>query len=62
MSENTQAKVYTEKFMSLKYEQYVEWDKNELAECILDLNEDIKEYRSRIRLLESKISKLRGKL
>lgn len=46
----------------LEYEQYMEWDKNELAECILDLNEDIKEYRSRIRLLESKISKLRGKL
>ena len=46
----------------LEYEQYMEWDKNELAECILGLNEDVKEYRYRIRLLESKISKLRGKL
>lgn len=47
---------------SLRYERYMEWDKNELTECILALNEDIKEYRSRIRLLESKVSKLRGKL
>ena len=46
----------------LKYEQYMEWDKNELAECILDLNQDVKEYRSRIISLESKIYKLRNKL
>ena len=44
------------------YEQLMEWDKNELAECILVLNQDVKEYRSRIRLLESKLAKLRSKL
>lgn len=44
------------------YESLMEWDKNELAECILVLNEDVKEYRERIKLLESKISKLRKKL
>ena len=44
------------------YESLMEWDKNELTECILALNEDVKEYRSRIKLLESKVAKLRGKL
>ena len=44
------------------YEQLMEWDKNELVECILSINEDVKEYRSRIRLLESKVAKLRAKL
>ena len=48
--------------MKTTYESLMEWDKNELAECILSINEDVKEYRSRIRLLESKITKLRGKL
>lgn len=59
---NLGAKLDPYNFEGLKYEQYMEWDKNELAECILSLNEDVKEYRYRIRLLESKISKLRGKL
>lgn len=44
------------------YEQLMEWDKNELAECILSMNEDVKEYKSKIRLLESKLAKLRAKL
>ena len=44
------------------YEDLMTWQKEELAECIVDINKDVKKYRARIRLLESKISKLRMKL
>ncbi len=48
--------------MKTLYEDLMQWDKSELAECILSINEDVKIYKSRIRLLESKIAKLRRKL
>jgi len=48
--------------MKTLHEDLMQWDKNELAECILSINEDVKIYKARIRLLESKISKLRKKL
>jgi len=44
------------------YEDLMTWQKEELAECIVYINKDVKKYRARIRLLESKISKLRMKL
>lgn len=49
-------------FEGLKYEKYMKCSKNELAKYIVGINEDVKEYRSRIRLLQSKLAKLRGKL
>tara|TARA_R110001592_G_scaffold10285_1_gene53632 strand:- start:2903 stop:3061 length:159 start_codon:yes stop_codon:yes gene_type:complete len=51
-----------DKQMEIDYEALMQWDKNDLAECILDYIEDTKKYKSRIRLLESKVSKLRAKL
>ena len=41
------------------YEELMTWEKEDLADCIVDINKDVKKYRARIRLLESKISKLR---
>ena len=44
------------------YEELMTCEKEDLADCIVDINKDVKKYRARIRLLESKISKLRMKL
>ena len=46
---NTGAKLDPYNFEGLKYEQYMEWDKNELAECILDLQETIEELKKQIK-------------
>jgi len=59
---NLGAKLDPYNFEGLKYEQYMKWDKKELAEYIVSINEDVFEYMYRVKLLESKLAKLRGKL
>ena len=47
---------------TMTYNTLMEWDKNELSEYILDLLHDIYKCKQRVKLLESKIAKLRSKV
>ena len=38
----------------MTYEQLMEWDKNELAECVLSLNQSVKELKIEIEKLKKK--------
>ena len=47
---------------TMTYNTLMEWDKNDLSEYILDLFHDVYKYKQRIKLLETKVAKLRDKV